>query len=49
VLGLQEDADIIYFTTKINRWDADAWVVAVDMRKRELIGVDAFAAQRYVG
>uniref|UniRef100_K4A146 DUF1618 domain-containing protein n=1 Tax=Setaria italica TaxID=4555 RepID=K4A146_SETIT len=49
VLGLQEDADIVYFTTKLNRWDADAWVVAVDMRKRELLGVDAFAAQRYVG
>jgi hypothetical protein len=24
-------------------------VVAVDMRKRKLLGVDAFAAQRYVG
>jgi hypothetical protein len=49
VLGLQEDADIIYFTTTINRSGADAWVVAVDMRKKELLAVDAFAAKRYVG
>ncbi|CAN6205177.1 unnamed protein product [Urochloa humidicola] len=49
VLGLQEDGDIMYFTTKIDRWDADAWVVAVDMGKKELLVVNAFDAQRYVG
>ncbi|RCV12845.1 hypothetical protein SETIT_2G300400v2 [Setaria italica] len=47
VLGLQEDADVVYFTTKIDRGDADARVVSVDMRKKELLGVAAFAAQRY--
>ncbi|CAL5086951.1 unnamed protein product [Urochloa decumbens] len=50
VLGLDDDdADIIYFTTKSDRMDADAWVVAVDMRNKELLGVAAFDAERYVG
>ncbi|XP_062181221.1 uncharacterized protein LOC133885514 [Phragmites australis] len=50
VLGLEEDAaDIIYFTTKIDRVDANAWVVAVDMKNKELLGVAAFNATRYMG
>ncbi|XP_072147998.1 uncharacterized protein [Setaria viridis] len=32
---------------EIDRGDADARVVSVDMRKKELLGVAAFAAQRY--
>ncbi|CAN6183228.1 unnamed protein product [Urochloa humidicola] len=51
MLGLDDydDADIIYFTTKRECMDADAWVVAVDLRNKELLGVAAFDAERYVG
>ncbi|KAK3132622.1 hypothetical protein QOZ80_6AG0525290 [Eleusine coracana subsp. coracana] len=49
VLGLQDDADVLYFTTKINRSCDDAWVTAVDMRKKKLLGVAPFAGGRTVG
>ena len=42
VVGLQDDADIVYFTTKIHCGDDKAWVAAVDMSNKELLGVATF-------
>ncbi|CAL5046948.1 unnamed protein product [Urochloa decumbens] len=50
VLGLGGDGtDIIYFTAKRNRGDANGWVVSVDLENKELLGVALFASQRYIG
>ncbi|CAL5043660.1 unnamed protein product [Urochloa decumbens] len=50
VLGLGGDGtDIIYFTAKRNRGDANGWVVSVDLENEELLGVALFASQRYIG
>ncbi|KAG2610996.1 hypothetical protein PVAP13_4KG119000 [Panicum virgatum] len=48
VLGLGDGKDIIYFTVKRNRGDADGWVVSVDLENKEVLGVAPFAAQRYI-
>ncbi|RCV20998.1 LOW QUALITY PROTEIN: hypothetical protein SETIT_4G103700v2, partial [Setaria italica] len=47
VLGLQDDADIVYFTTlsHIVHDDDNTWVAAVDTRKKELLGMTAFTLQ----
>ncbi|KAK3150357.1 hypothetical protein QOZ80_3AG0232200 [Eleusine coracana subsp. coracana] len=49
VLGLQEGADIIFFTAKVGRLSENAWVVALDIRNKALVGVAAFSAARIVG
>lgn len=49
VLGLQQGADILFFTAKPARLSENAWVVATDMRKKALHGVAAFSAARTVG
>lgn len=41
-LGLQEGADIIFFTTEADRLSENAWLVATDMRNKALLGVAAF-------
>lgn len=45
VLGLQDDADIVYVTTMIHGTDDKAWVAAVDLSK-ELLGVTTFPDPR---
>ncbi|KAF8685962.1 hypothetical protein HU200_043887 [Digitaria exilis] len=54
VLGLMEGeeeaagADVIFFTVKLGSLSDDAWVVAVDMRNKAILGVDAFSAARVI-
>uniref|UniRef100_A0A0A9FPR2 DUF1618 domain-containing protein n=1 Tax=Arundo donax TaxID=35708 RepID=A0A0A9FPR2_ARUDO len=43
-----DDCDIVYFMTKVNHQDKDAWVVAVDMKTKTLQGVAQFDAGRYI-
>ncbi|CAL5046544.1 unnamed protein product [Urochloa decumbens] len=49
VLSLGDGVDVVYFTTKWSRIDADGWVVSVDLEKKELLDEASFVSQRNVG
>ncbi|CAN6327272.1 unnamed protein product [Urochloa humidicola] len=46
VLSLSDDDNTVYFMNKIVPQDDKAWVIAVDMRRKELLEVAKFAAER---
>ncbi|XP_047076385.1 uncharacterized protein LOC124686498 [Lolium rigidum] len=41
-ISLSEDSDIVYFMAKIDEMEKDAWVIAVDTKKKVLKGVTEF-------
>ncbi|TVU16337.1 hypothetical protein EJB05_39895 [Eragrostis curvula] len=47
-LSLDND-DIVYFMAKVEPWDKDAWVLAVDMGTKKLKDVGVFRAERCSG
>ncbi|CAL5046543.1 unnamed protein product [Urochloa decumbens] len=47
-LGGGEGGDVIYFTAKRDRGEANGWVVSVDLENKELLDVAPFVSQRNV-
>ncbi|KAF0911550.1 hypothetical protein E2562_011178 [Oryza meyeriana var. granulata] len=47
-LSLHSD-DIVCSMVKVNQWDKNAWVLAVDMKKKSLKDVAEFGAERNLG
>jgi hypothetical protein len=41
-----DDTDVVYLKTKVNKKDRKAWVIAVDMRKKTVVGVAPFSDAR---
>uniref|UniRef100_A0A0E0B6R6 non-specific serine/threonine protein kinase n=1 Tax=Oryza glumipatula TaxID=40148 RepID=A0A0E0B6R6_9ORYZ len=47
-LSLHSD-DIVCFMAKVDQWDDDAWVLAVDMKNKRIKDVAEFGAERTLG